>query len=179
MKIRPSQFVPGAISFSRILIGIAFPWLPVEWRLAAVIVAGFTDFLDGFASRLLKARSLWGRLLDPIADKIFFLAVLVTLLADGSLAWWQALLVCTRDLAVLLGCVIVLLQRGWSPHTRMRPRLLGKATTGLQILFVIALLWGWELVSTILCGATALASALSVVDYLVAFRREEQGQTKP
>ena len=173
--MRPIQFIPGAISFLRILIGLAFPWLPGEWRLPAVVLGGLTDLLDGQVSRLLKAQSLWGRLLDPIADKIFFFAVVGTLLADGSLAWWEALLVGTRDLAVLIGAGIMLLKKGWALSARMYPRLLGKLTTGLQILYVVALLWDPQTLAGVLLVPTAVASCLAAVDYYFAMRADAVG----
>ena len=58
--------------------------LPADWRLPVVIAAAITDGVDGQLSRLMGAQSKLGVLLDPIADKVFFLAVVATLLWDGN-----------------------------------------------------------------------------------------------
>jgi cardiolipin synthase len=123
-----ARSLPNLLSWLRLLIGCAFPFLPTEWRFVTVTVAALTDLADGEASRLLHAESEFGRLLDPVADKVFVAGVVVALLADGSLAWWQAGLVALRDLAVLVGAFWVVLRRGWSACWGMRPRWPGKVT---------------------------------------------------
>jgi len=165
-----AQTIPSAISGTRIVIGLAFPWIPPEWRLPAAVLAAFTDLIDGPLSRWFKTESVFGQMLDPIADKIFLAAVIITALAEGSLVWWEVVLLGTRDLTVLTGCAVVLLIQGWSAWTRMQARLLGKLTTVLQIACVLVLLWGEGSLLRILLIPTAIVGLLAFVDYFVAFR---------
>ena len=83
--------IPNTLTVLRILLvpvfAIAFV-LPGEVaRLTAFVVfciAGLSDALDGFAARKLNAGSDFGRMLDPIADKILVAVALMMLVAEGS-----------------------------------------------------------------------------------------------
>jgi CDP-diacylglycerol--glycerol-3-phosphate 3-phosphatidyltransferase len=73
------------------------------WRVAAFLVFGlasFTDLLDG---RIARSRGLitdFGKIADPIADKALTGAALVTLSADGQLAWWVTGVIIFREVTV-------------------------------------------------------------------------------
>src|SRR5215472_7261661 len=54
-----------------------------RWAFAAFAVAGLSDFLDGWLARRMNATSLWGAVLDPIADKALIAAAILGLLALG------------------------------------------------------------------------------------------------
>lgn len=54
-----------------------------RWAFVAFVVAAFTDFVDGWLARRLHATSLWGAVLDPIADKVLVCGVVLGLLALG------------------------------------------------------------------------------------------------
>src|SRR5262249_33091889 len=107
------QALPNGLSLLRLLLGLSFPWLPPAWHLPVVLVATLTDLLDGASGRLLGACSTTGRVLDPIADKVFLTSVVVTLLVERMLEVGEVVLVGLRDLAVLAGVVGGLLTRDW------------------------------------------------------------------
>jgi cardiolipin synthase (CMP-forming) len=83
--------LPNALTILRILLvpvfAVAFV-LPGDLaRIVAVLVfalAGISDWLDGFAARKLKAGSDFGRMLDPIADKVLVAVALMMLVAEGT-----------------------------------------------------------------------------------------------
>jgi cardiolipin synthase len=83
--------LPNALTIMRILLvpvfAIAFV-LPGEvWRIVAFavfVIASISDWLDGFAARKLKAGSEFGRMLDPIADKVLVAVALMMLVAEGT-----------------------------------------------------------------------------------------------
>src|ERR1700758_1801798 len=83
--------LPNALTIMRILLVPAFVVayvIPGEAaRLVAFVVfalAGVSDWLDGFAARKLKAGSDFGRMLDPIADKVLVGVALMMLVAEGT-----------------------------------------------------------------------------------------------
>jgi cardiolipin synthase len=83
--------IPNTITVMRILLvpvfAVAFVLPGDAARLTAFIVftiAGLSDFLDGFAARKLNQGSEFGRMLDPIADKILVGVALMMLVAEGS-----------------------------------------------------------------------------------------------
>src|SRR5215475_15752672 len=83
--------IPNTITVLRILLvpvfAIAFVMPGETWRLTAFVgfvIAGLSDFLDGLAARKLNQPSDFGRMLDPIADKILVAVALMMLVAEGS-----------------------------------------------------------------------------------------------
>jgi CDP-diacylglycerol--glycerol-3-phosphate 3-phosphatidyltransferase len=54
-----------------------------RWAFWAFVVAGLTDFVDGWLARRLHAETIWGAILDPIADKVLVCGVVLGLLALG------------------------------------------------------------------------------------------------
>jgi len=89
--------LPNALTILRILLvpvfAVAFV-LPGDLaRIVAVLVfalAGISDWLDGFAARKLKAGSDFGRMLDPIADKVLVAVALMMLVAEGTFTRYSA-----------------------------------------------------------------------------------------
>src|SRR6201996_9711362 len=83
--------LPNAITVSRILLVPVFallfavPGAPARLAAFAVFcIAGASDALDGLAARKLNASSDFGRMLDPIADKVLVAVALMMLVAEGS-----------------------------------------------------------------------------------------------
>jgi len=156
--------IPNVLSATRLVLAFAFPWLPLAARGPVALVAGLTDLLDGYLSRAWHATSAFGRLLDPIADKAFVLAVLVTLLSDGSLTWPALALLALRDLTVLAGAAWLALRRDWAAFGRMEPRWLGKAATNALFVYLCLLLFGVPYSDWFFPVAAGL-SALAAADY--------------
>jgi cardiolipin synthase len=83
--------LPNALTIMRIVLvpvfAVAFVLPGEAARLVAFLVfalAGISDWLDGFAARKLKAGSDFGRMLDPIADKVLVAVALMMLVAEGT-----------------------------------------------------------------------------------------------
>jgi CDP-diacylglycerol--glycerol-3-phosphate 3-phosphatidyltransferase len=165
--------LPNALSVLRLGLGLGFPLFPAGWRAGVVICAALTDLIDGALSRRMHVMSRTGRLLDPIADKVFVFAVVVTLVAEGLLQPWQVLLIGLRDLTVAGGAAWYLWQRNWTACERMRPTLLGKATTGAQFVLLLAVL-SYPQPVPVFFLATAILSGLASVDLVAAFIRDKR-----
>src|SRR3954451_13092539 len=77
-------------------------WL--RWvALAVFIAAGVTDVLDGYYARAWDQQSAFGRMLDPIADKLLVASCLLILAADNSIhGWtlWAAIVILCREILV-------------------------------------------------------------------------------
>ncbi len=73
------------------------------WRLVAFalfVLAAATDRLDGWLARSRDQVTDWGKLVDPIADKVLTGATLVTLSALGDLPWWVSIVILVRELGI-------------------------------------------------------------------------------
>ncbi len=88
--------LPNALTIMRILLvpvfAVAFVIPGPGARVIAVLVfalAGISDWLDGFAARKLNAGSDFGRMLDPIADKVLVGVALMMLVAEGTSFNWS------------------------------------------------------------------------------------------
>ncbi len=102
--------LPNLLTISRILLvpvfALAFALHSDTGRVVAFVVfclAGVSDALDGLAARKLRASSDFGRMLDPIADKILVATALMMLVADNALGGYvliAALIILAREFLV-------------------------------------------------------------------------------
>src|ERR671918_1908651 len=97
--------IPNLLSFGRLATVPVFVWLFVSDREdAAVIVyavAAWTDFFDGYIARRTHSVTELGKLLDPLADRVFIVALALALLRRGALPSWLGGVIIVRDVAVL------------------------------------------------------------------------------
>jgi cardiolipin synthase (CMP-forming) len=136
--------VPNALSLLRLLGVPVFLWLLATGHdasaLAVLMVAGFTDWLDGRLARSWHQVSRLGQLLDPAADRLYILAALLGLTARGVVPVWLSLAVLARDVLLAL-CLPVLRRHGYGP---LPVNFLGKAATfNLLYAFPLLLLAEW------------------------------------
>ncbi len=133
--------IPNLISMARLATVPLFVWLFVTGREEAAVivygVAAWTDFFDGFIARRTRSISELGRLLDPLADRIFIVAIALALVARGTLPWWLAAAVIGRDIVVLTAFPF-LERRGIE---RLRVNMVGKTATWLLLLGLTLLAW--------------------------------------
>ena len=99
-RIAAIPVVVGCIYAQSIMDGPL--WL--RWVAVAVfIAAGVTDYLDGYYARIWNQQSAFGRMLDPIADKLLVASCLLMLAADGIIhGWslWAAIIILCREILV-------------------------------------------------------------------------------
>ncbi|MCP5492381.1 MAG: CDP-alcohol phosphatidyltransferase family protein [Chlamydiales bacterium] len=107
-------------------------------RLWAVLLAMFTDSIDGFVARRSKTATRFGAILDPVMDKFFVYVCLTVLLMDHHLALWQACAMLSRDVALVLFAVYLTALRKWKNYP-FRSILWGKISTAVQFMTLIAL----------------------------------------
>ena len=148
-----------------------------EWhRFIALLcfsIAAILDGVDGYIARHYNQHSELGAVLDPLADKLLLVSGIVLLslprppeLNIARLPLWMTLTVISRDALLLLGLVVIQMICG---KTVVRPRILGKVATVLQMASLIWALLKWNdqwllylAVSATIC--TALAGLLYVWD---------------
>lgn len=126
----PWWTVPNALSALRLAGVPLFLWLLLgpHWDLVALlvlVVSGATDWLDGKLARWLNQYSRVGQLLDPAADRLYIVAILVAFVAREVIPLWAALALILRDVVLTL-CLPVLRYHGFEPPD---VHYLGKAAT--------------------------------------------------
>ena len=132
--------VPNMLSFLRLLGVPLFLWLILVpqadgWALVVLMVAGFTDWLDGKIARATNTISRLGQLLDPLADRLYIAATLIGLAIRSIVPWWLVVLLLARD--VVVGAFLALLKR--RGITGLPVHFLGKAAT-FNLLYAFPLL---------------------------------------
>lgn len=155
--------LPNVLSFLRLAGVPLFVWLVLGaradvWAVVVLAVAGFTDWLDGFLARRWHQTSRVGQMLDPIADRLYILAIVVALAIRDIVPWWLLAVLAARDL-VLAAMVPFLRTRGYSS---LPVHLIGKAATFcLLYAFPLVLLGaggtgGWQLAARVAGWAFAI-----------------------
>src|SRR5689334_17000741 len=117
-------------------------------RLMAIIsfaVAAICDGVDGYIARRYNQRSELGAILDPLADKLLLVSGIVVLSFDQRpyfemVPLWLTGTIIGRDILLLAGLVVIQITVG---NIKVRPRLIGKAATVLQMVVVLWVLLKW------------------------------------
>jgi cardiolipin synthase len=95
------------LSLSRVVLAIPMAFLLwYEYNVLAVMmgfIASITDMLDGWLARKLNQVTEYGKIFDPIADKIFVGVTVIVLLLQGRFPLWLVAMVLGRDLLIALG----------------------------------------------------------------------------
>ena len=132
--------VPNLLSLLRLAGVPLFLWLVLGpeadfWALLLLMVSGFSDYLDGNLARRLNQTSSLGQVLDPVADRLYILAVVIGLVLRDIIPVWLAVILPMRDV-LLFSLVPFLLTRGYSA---LPVHYLGKAATA-ALLYAFPLL---------------------------------------
>jgi cardiolipin synthase (CMP-forming) len=154
--------LPNLLSFARLFGVPLFLWLVLVphadgWALVVLMVAGITDWLDGMLARNLNQTSKLGQILDPVADRLYILAVVIGLALRDIIPWWLAVLLPLRDL-FLFSLVPFLRTRGYSA---LPVHFLGKAATA-SLLYAFPLLLLGEGDGTLQTTADVLGWAFAI-----------------
>ncbi len=167
--------VPNALTIGRLALIPVYAALILtadgghSWPAAIVFgVAGVTDQIDGFLARRWNVESAFGKIADPLADRLMIDTAVILLLAEGRLPW-LALVIPARDLIALVGTPLVI-GRGYEFQVNM----LGKTATWLlyaSLGFVMVTSKGTDWPLWIFWAGLALA-VVSLLEYALKARRE-------
>ena len=143
-----------------------------------VAVAVITDRLDGSLARTYGMVTEFGKLADPIADKMLIGAALIGLSMLGDLPWWVTVVILIRELGITV-LRFAVLRRGVIPASRG-----GKVKTLVQAvaigLFVLPLHnWPptWHIVAWVTMWAAIVLTVVTGVDYVVSAIKDSRERT--
>ncbi len=167
--------LPNALTLLRIL---AVPVVVVallgetpngdELAAAVFALAALTDGLDGYFARSRDAVTTFGKLMDPLADKLLITAALVSLVSLNRLQAWVAMVIIAREIAVT-GLRAIAAERG----VVIAASWMGKLKTVLQIAAIFALIAAnpaptWV---NVLVYVAVAATVISGADYFLGLRK--------
>lgn len=174
-----------------VVVFVVFMCLPtkLEWAryvaLAVFVLASITDFLDGYISRKNNLVTKFGKIMDPLADKMLVASGFILIAAAGIIPVWMAVVIVLRDFFVT-----GLRNFGADKEKDLAASLSGKVKTVFQLLAVILALVGTynfgdfvtqslvmtpiELLinvgMTVSVAAAVLATVWSLIDYIARFK---------
>ena len=173
----PLAQIPNALTIFRLALIPIFVALVLSsegghsWPAAIVFgVAGVTDQVDGWLARRWRVESSFGKIADPLADRLMIDAAVILLWHAGRLPW-IALAIPARDLALVAGYKLVV-ERGYDFAVNTA----GKAATWLlyaSLAFVMCTSEGTDWPLWIFWAGVVLA-AISLAGYVAKARREVQ-----
>ncbi|MDD4503903.1 MAG: CDP-alcohol phosphatidyltransferase family protein [Clostridiaceae bacterium] len=104
--------IPNALTIIRLLLIPGFVYyffssMEYGTRIAIVIfiVAGLTDILDGFIARKYNLITRLGIVLDPLADKLMLLTVLISITMKNQISFWIIVIVAIKETLLILGAI--------------------------------------------------------------------------
>jgi len=170
--------LPNRLTLLRVLLIPVFVALvavdsPLAQALAALafVVASLTDWMDGWYARKHAQETDFGKLMDPMADKLLVMAALVALVAEARAPWLAAMLILAREF-VISGIRLVATAQG----RVIAADKLGKYKTALQMLAIPMLILGpalgaWCAVGgELILWASVALSVASCAQYIVKNR---------
>lgn len=158
--------LPNLLSISRLALAAAFVFIDdLQTRLVLVMVAGATDFLDGWVARQFGGVTKSGAMLDAIGDRFFVFFVICVFLFEGRITTWEYFLMISRDIMTAVGFVVA---RAVMPSLRevvFKARYPGKVVTVLQLMTFLVLLVRPQAASPMI-WVIGVVSVWAIVDYI-------------
>ncbi|MDD4295736.1 MAG: CDP-alcohol phosphatidyltransferase family protein [Ruminiclostridium sp.] len=112
MKKSKWRHIPNILTILRLLVVplMAVWMISGKWTesLILFLLAEFTDILDGYIARRFNFISNFGKLVDPLADKLLQLTALFLLAHGGRLSYWFFYILCGKELAMIIGSMFFL-----------------------------------------------------------------------
>ncbi len=165
--------VPNLLTLFRILlvpvlVVALLDAAPSSSVVAAVVfaAAAITDGLDGYIARSQRSITTFGKVMDPIADKLLIAAALITLVSLDRVAAWVAMVIIAREFAVS-GLRIAAGAQG----VVIPASALGKFKTLTQVLAIIAVIVTGAWWADVLLYVAVVVTVVSGADYFLNFRR--------
>ncbi len=172
IKIKDVYTKSNLLSLFRLLLAIPF-WILLDdfegnryYVFALCLFAALTDILDGYLARKFNEVTEFGKIIDPLADKVAMAAIVVKLFLLGAIEPLYFFLIVGRDLLIFIGGIIVTKKNG-----RVLPsNKLGKLTVmniGLVILFILAGLPSDHLFYVIFYYSSIILIFASLAGYII------------
>lgn len=125
----------------------------ILYGLVIFLLAGITDLLDGYIARKYNLITKWGQAMDPLADKLMLLTVIISFTMKGLFPIWVILIVGLKEIMMVLGGIFLYTKKGKAVVPANRYGKLG------TVLFYIMIIW----------VALGLKYGIVVISFAVAF----------
>jgi len=156
--------VPNVLSLSRLALLPVFIYALSEpgmmWLAGALVFYGVvSDLLDGYLARRLNQITEWGKLIDPVSDKITVAVALLFCYFNRGLPLWLLLLILSRDFVILIMAPVLARRFGTLPPSNMAGRLTALSFGLLALVYILEFK---QLITPLTVVALALLAVSSV-----------------
>jgi len=159
--------ISNSLSFLRLVLAVPVCWLLEHdynvWFFVIVLFAMLTDFLDGYIARKRNEITEFGKIIDPVADKVIIGAVAVVMLIKGLIPLWFLLAVLSRDVLILIGGLFLSKKLGYIIYSD----LIGKLSVTILALVMICIIFKIDFFIDYGLYIALIALLVSFVNYLV------------
>jgi CDP-diacylglycerol--glycerol-3-phosphate 3-phosphatidyltransferase len=176
----PFFTISNLLSISRAVLAIPFAIVMLSdspharwWGIFILALATLTDKLDGVVARKYNQVTEWGKILDPLADKIGMAIVAMVLVKRALIPLWFVLGLVGRDLLILAGGIYIKRSRGLVLQSNQ----LGKWTIGALALTMFTAMLRWTTATDIFLWLCVAMLAGSLVLYARRFVEVMKSQT--
>ena len=167
-RAKDAVSIPGLLSLARVPLGILFVFVVGQplVALSVLVVSGITDVLDGWYARKFNQATATGAALDPVTDKFFVGAVVLSLVLSARLPPLAIVLLSMREIGEVPLVLYLALSRKARRARAEQPKanLPGKAATALQFACIALAIVRAPILDALL-WTTAAAGALAAVAY--------------
>lgn len=162
---------PNALTLMRLVLILPITYLilvegSLVWITMLVVTALASDYFDGRLARWSHTVSDWGKVLDPLVDKLGAAMVVMALTMRGSLPEWFFIGIVARDFIIFGGGVIIRARTGQIVMSLMSGKI---AVTGISLTVLAALLQADLPVMRFLIHGTSALLAWSLIRYIIRF----------
>ncbi len=171
--------ISNLLSISRAILAIPFALVMLSdspsarspsdnstlWGIVILALAALTDKLDGVFARKFNQVTEWGKILDPVADKVGIAVVAITLVMLNLIPLWFVVIMISRDLLILAGGMYLKKKKG----VVLQSNQLGKWTIGVIALAMFFAMMRWGVAADVFLWVSVAMLAGSLVLYVQRF----------
>jgi CDP-diacylglycerol--glycerol-3-phosphate 3-phosphatidyltransferase len=165
--------VANMLSMIRLILVVPIVYLiltdgSLGWLFSLILLAVVTDWFDGRVARWSRTVSEWGKVLDPVADKVAAAAIVLALVAKGVLPLWFLAAIIIRDMSIVAGGIVLARRTGQVVMSVWMGKV---AVTALSITVLAALMRADEPVLAACVWITTGLLVYSFILYAARFAR--------
>lgn len=172
--------IPNILTVIRLILVPVFPLVFFSNMQNAILIsfiifltAGLTDILDGYIAREYNMITKWGSVLDPLADKLMSLTVLLSLTIKSLIPVWVIIIIGTKELLMIIGAVIL-----FNKGTYVSAKIYGKIATVLFYISVAALELIDRRFGLTLLYITVFVTLFAFYKYIVNYKKVQEAEKK-
>jgi len=167
--------IPNILSFIRLLLiapaGVLLWNGQNVWAISLALIGGLLDISDGIIARKYNQSSELGKIIDPLADKLFIGVLVVILYLQNRLPLWFISTVISKDLLIIIGGAIISTKIKIVPPSNW----LGKITALTIGVTILSIIVNIEKIYTILMYLSVVLIVASLLNYVISVQKQIKG----